>query len=275
MVASLTVAATISAWKETSAWGGIHTFEYDDVGRLVKDSDAAGGFQALTKVQTSTTQHEVTVTTAEGRTEKYLRQAVGLKGETFTRTYVDGTTSLREAPNDGSHRLLSSANTETKWTDTGDARFGMDAAFAGRTLVTLPSGLVSEVLRSNEVEYRNNDVAKGIAKFSTSVQQNNRAYTSTYEAATKTFTSVTPEGRSSTVTVDAKGRAVSVQAPGLTPAAMVYNDLGQLTQVKQGARMLEYGYNALGKVERVKDALGAGREQIRTSLTLFDLKASI
>ncbi len=238
------------------ARGSIHTYEYDAVGRLVKDSNPAGGFQRLNSTQLSTTKHEVTVATAEGRVETYLREEVDL-GEKHLRTFRNGTTSIREAPNDGTRRRVSPEGIETTEKESGDARFGFQSPLTADMRVTMPSGQrATSMTESNAVEYVSGDFASGIATFSSTHTLFGRPYTSTWVAADKTWTTSTPEGRLSRVTVDAKGKTLVSKAPGVLDTVFTYDADGRVETATQGTRTLKYAYNAQGLVEKLTDALG-------------------
>ncbi len=237
------------------ARGGRHVYEYDALGRLTKDTNADGEFQQLSKMETSPSAFEVTVTTAEGRSDKYLKETNGA-GELQIRTFTDGTLSTLAWPNDGSESTTAPNGTLTTVKQTGDARFGVQSPLNALTEVKLPSGLTLKMERSNAVEYVNGLASKGIAKLSQVSTVNGDTATSTYTQSDKTFRTVSAEGRVLAATVNAQGRPVAVKLPGVTDTVMDYTPLGQLATVAQGKRKLSFQYNAQGLPETVTDALG-------------------
>jgi RHS repeat-associated protein len=237
------------------ARGGRHVYEYDASGRLTKDTNADGEFQVLGKADISPSGFEVSVTTAEGRIEKYAKATSGT-GESQTRTYTDGTTSAFTWPNDGSHLSTSANGTVTTVKQMGDARFGVQSPLSALTEVKLPSGLTLKMERSNAVEYVNGLASKGIAKLVEAFSVNGDTATSTYTQSDRTFRTVSPEGRVFSATVNAQGRPATVKLPGITDTVMEYTPLGQLAAVAQGKRKLSFQYNGQGLPETVTDALG-------------------
>ena len=69
---------------------------------------------------------------------------------------------------------------------------------------------------------------------------------STYDAASRRWTTLSPEGRMSTSTLDAQGRLVRTDVPGLARLSMSYDTRGRLESVSRGsgvdARTTVLGY---------------------------------
>jgi RHS repeat-associated protein len=235
--------------------GRVHSYDYDQSGRLVKDTDPAGGFKSLTLDSLPTGSFQVVVKTAEGREEKYLQNVLGF-GEAHQRTLANGTVVKRDWPNDGKSFRTSAAGTLTSSYERDDARFGLQAPYVGDTFVTVPSGLRAQVTRRNSVEFVGGISSQGIDTFTERSGLNGKEFVSKYESKTKTWTTISPEGRTTTAKLDDKGRVVATTFPGLEATALQYNALGQLTGVKQGARSAAFTYDVLGRVEKATDALG-------------------
>ncbi len=214
----LTLSPTGLLTQMEDALGRKHTYEYDAKGRLLKDSDPAGGFKSLTLEELTNNEFQVTVKTAEGKQETY-RQGILKGGEAHLRTMADGTVVKREWPNDGSLRFTSPAGTTTQVTETGDARFGVQSPVPASTEVKLPSGLTRTMTQSNAVTYVGDIVSQGLATFTEKWALNGKEYVSKYEAASKTFTTTTPEGRLTKATVDDKGRVNAMTLSGVTPVS--------------------------------------------------------
>jgi uncharacterized protein RhaS with RHS repeats len=65
---------------------------------------------------------------------------------------------------------------------------------------------------------------------------NNLTTITTFTGATRTLTVASPVGRTTTTTVDALGRPVQIQVPGLAPVSFVYDARGRLQTVTQDTR---------------------------------------
>ena len=93
---------------------------------------------------------------------------------------------------------------------------------------------------------------------------NGRTFTRDYVAATRTLTSTSAVGRQVVSVLDAKGRAVQqTPPPGITPVTpftVTYDALGRVTENRQGAWFLTYGYDARNRVTTTTDA--AGRQTV-------------
>jgi YD repeat-containing protein len=77
-----------------------------------------------------------------------------------------------------------------------------------------------------------------------------RTTTTHYNAATRTYTSTSPEGRVSQRITDALGRTVQVRSPGQLPTHLEYDAQGYLMAVHRGTgageRRVDYTYDARG-----------------------------
>jgi len=89
--------------------------------------------------------------------------------------------------------------------------------------------------------------------------KNGRAYTSAYNAATRTFTNTTPAGRQSTSAIDELGRVIQRQKSGLNAVQYAYDSKGRLSGVTQGsgpdARSYVFQYNPQGYLSSVIDPM--------------------
>ena len=82
------------------------------------------------------------------------------------------------------------------------------------------------------------------------VTVNNRTYQSQYDATTKQRTSTSPEGRQTVTTLDALGRVVKKERPGIEPISLAYDANGRLTTLTQGtvgnSRTITQSYSPSG-----------------------------
>lgn len=82
------------------------------------------------------------------------------------------------------------------------------------------------------------------------------SYTTTFDKASRTFTTTTPLGKQAKTTLNAKGLTSRAKYPGLEPITMQYNARGQLTSVSQGSRSYSMTYNPQGFLATLSNPLG-------------------
>jgi YD repeat-containing protein len=98
---------------------------------------------------------------------------------------------------------------------------------------------------------------------------NGRAYTSVYNAATRTETRTTPAGRTTVRVRDDKGRLSQLRLPGLDPMYLQYDGSGRLSTVTRGTRSSSIAYDPQGYPQSVTDPL------LRTSALTYDLAGRV
>ena len=246
---------------------------YDLLGRLVKDEDAAGGYKQIEKLSSDGSSGEdkvVTIRTAMGRTtvmrsgNKYLKAS--------SREYVnpDGTITTTEYRNDETTVTRYADGSETTVTQGPDTRYGMMSSIPVNTTISLPSGLTSNAMITQESLYQNPADPLSIRTQTFTVTENWRTSTSVYDFTTRTHTNTSPEGRVSTRTLDTLGRTTSMQVPGFESIHYSYDSRGRLQAITQGTgtdqRQINYNYRTDGFVGSASDALNR--------LTQFDYDQS-
>jgi RHS repeat-associated protein len=97
-----------------------------------------------------------------------------------------------------------------------------------------------------------------------SLTVNGRTFTSTWNAAARSLTSVSAVGRQTVTLLDSTGRVTEERVTGVAPVKYTYGPRGFLTQVRQSGRILQYDYDSTGRVKKVTDPLG------RTEQFLYD-----
>jgi RHS repeat-associated protein len=239
------------------ARGGLHTYAYDDMGRLRKDTNPAGGHKGLVRTQASDgSGYTVAFSTTLGASTLYETQQLPQGGQKRIITAPDGTTTVRQFGTDGTTATTAPDGTVTTEMEGPDARFGMQAPLLASQQVRLPGGLTFTSSHRNTVTYVNGDTSNGIATLSDTLTRNGRAFVATYAASTRTLTTKSPEGRLTTSTLDEKGRLVRQEVPGVLPVEVSYDVEGRPWKVTRGDRTQTHTYNASGYLEKVEDALG-------------------
>jgi YD repeat-containing protein len=243
---------------------------YDASGRLVSDQDAANGFTQLTRQELGGGSYKVTTTTAvtsaENRTQQYLVER--LSDGSVRRTAIDGrgfSTVTLIAP-DGSRTTTTPDGTVSTVTYGPDPRFGMLAPVATLQTVKTPSGLTSTTTDTRADTYLTpNDPTSALATQTDTVVVNGQTFTTVYNANAHTFTSTSAGGRTSVITIDALGRTVKVQSPGVDDTLYVYDSRGRLSTITQGNRTVTYTYDVNGNLAAITDPLNR-----KTSLAYDD-----
>ncbi len=251
-------------------------FTYDSAGQLIKDENQSCCFSELSRAE-NTNGFAVTLTSPEGRQSSYRTEFPQSGGQRFVNTFPDGTRTemLLPAP---STRLLTNADlTFTGEQDDGDPRFKMQSPFTKGVTNTTPGGLSYQMFATRSAGLTNAADLFSLRALTNTVTINGNTFSNQYDAATRTFTSTSPEGRQSFTVVDEQARPTQLEMPGLEPLLTTYDAHGRLAQTAQGARQSGLAYdattgflaattNALGEVTTYqRDAVGRV-----TTLTLPD-----
>ena len=229
------------------------SFQYDPTGRLSRDTDAAGGFQALTR--TGTNKHYIANrSTAEGRTTTYDVEyaADGAVKRTITQPTGEITHDNKTS---GGLRTMTSPDGSTATPLFGpDSRFGMGAPVLSSATVTTGSHALTASSTRQATLADPNNIFSLTSLVATSTV-NGKVWQSTWNAAARSVVDRSPAGRIVTSTLDTKGRVASVQVPGLSPLSATYDALGRLQSVQQGTRTTALTYDSRRYVASVTDSL--------------------
>jgi len=215
------------------------TFDYASGGRLQKDSDPAGGFLQLSIAET-TTQRASILTTAMGRSRRFV--STFTNGESRQIIAPWGGTTAFGQPRDG--RLTWSgpdgASTETQLSP--GTRFGINAP-DDKTSIQTPAGRKLEATTTTSAVLSDPSDPLSLVSETRSVLVNGKLYRAVYDAATRRITSSTPAGRTSSLTLDAKGRVALAETPGLASVVPSYDGSGRLAGIVAGSRSWTFTYN--------------------------------
>ena len=140
-----------------------------------------------------------------------------------------------------------------------DSHSRMQAPILKSLTVQTPSALTSTLTSSRTVTLTNPNDPLSLATQTDALIINGRQYQSVFTQAVKTLTTTTPAGRTSTVTLDAKGRVIQEQVTGLDAVAYTYDSLGRLSTITQGtggdARTSTLTYNSKNELTNIQDPL--------------------
>lgn len=232
---------------------------YDARGRLTRDENAAGGFWNLTRADLETGYH-VSMSSALGRTTSYAVERLPIGDVRRTNTAPDGTLAITTVKPDGTETRLEPDGTMISVLHGPDPRFGMQAPLPKNTTIITPNGLTSTSTTTRTATLAMAHDPLSLTSETTTLNINGRSYTSSYNAADRTFTDTTPLSRQSSAVLDVKGRLVTAQASGIEAINWSYDARGRLQGINQGtgaaARSVALAYNPGGYVASLTDALG-------------------
>lgn len=235
---------------------GIHSFGYDPAGRLTSVTDPTGYKETLALNETPTG-HTVTVTTPAQRATSYSEDTVA---GTLTR-------SVRlpdKTQQQWSDALVSRTDTAADGTVT-TTYYDRDSAFGAQSLVpteidvATPGGRQLTVSPQRTKKLTDIDNPLSLEVWDELVQINDRTYESVYKRSDRTLVTTTPEGRTSTTTLDTKGRTLDVTASGVASVHYDYDDAGHVTQVTRRAgretRSESFTYGTDGLLATTTDSM--------------------
>jgi RHS repeat-associated protein len=231
-------------------------YTYDTVGRLTLAEDAAGGSQALARVEFDDA-YEVTRTTGMGRTTTYRTEQLPSGDRRYLNTGPDGLSVESLIGSDGSQIITLPDGTTVDLMEGPDPRFGMQSPYIETLTVTFPSSLeaLSAQAQSAVVE----DAPLSVVNLTTSYTFAGATTEDVYTASTRTLLSTSPEGRTVTVTTDEQARPLQRSVPGLHPMTVTYDVRGRLESVSVGTdgdvRATTFAYAEDGFLDSVTDPL--------------------
>ncbi len=213
------------------------TLTYDSLGRLLEHTDARLATKTLTR-STGTSDYDVTFTTAENRTTVYDVSRNPDGSQNRTRTEPGGvvtTTLLRE---DLSRKETLPDGTIIDLQYRPDPRFGVQAPMPQLTVSTPLGNLTrtTSVERSFTLvdpEGSPRDPAN-LASFTEEVAVNGKVYSSTFDAAARTWQVTSPAGRTATTVLNVEGEIERVEGPGVEPVTFAYDERGRLAASRSG-----------------------------------------
>ena len=236
-----------------------HVYTYDEIGRLVRDDDPAGGFHVLDRTNT-TKGYEVTRTTKLGRKTMYLVEEETVGDLKRVITYPCGAkgTALLEANGNESTKLADGTAIDVQMGP--DPRFGMDAPLPERRDIVAPSNLkfTSTTRRAVTLATKNDPLS--LLTMTTTVNVNGREYSSLFDKASSSLRYTSPEGRTGTMHIDLRGRITQWAIPKYESVNLTYDVRGRVNTVYSGTaqerREIVFHYDPLGNLTTITDPVG-------------------
>jgi RHS repeat-associated protein len=249
----------------TTPRGDTYTYSFSGDRKLESAANPAGGSQTLESLHLLETAqrkrgHEVTRSTILGPTTTAVVEWLHDGRRVQTIHDPDGTTFTTESAN-GAMKTVGPTGVEISTIVLPDPRFGMQAPLGASTVKNTPGGLTLTTSQTQTVTLSDLENPFSIMDLTDVLRVNGRDYETVYDGATRTFTHTTPEGRTSTLTIDQLGRPVAEQLPGLPRGTVTYDTRGRLEEAVSGEvgpdqRRVLFGYNAEGYLESITDPAG-------------------
>jgi RHS repeat-associated protein len=218
----------------TTPRGYTYHFRYDESGRLHRDEDPAGGSKQLDRTDATQNAYSVATTTAEGRVTTHAVQNLPAGDQTRVTTAPSLLQTTTQIDTNGTRTTTAADGTITTLTQGPDPRFGMQAPVPLRQTVTTPGGVVSTTMGHRVVTLSDQTNPLSLTTFTDTLTLNGQPYTTMYDPPTRTFTTMTPEGREAVTTIDAHSRPLRSQIAALYPVRREYDLRGRLTTIKHG-----------------------------------------
>lgn len=238
--------------------GAASSMQYDPMGRLVMDQNAAGGSWSLARTEVAGG-YLATLTSAEGRTTTYRVDAMTTGGQRTTTIASDGASTSTSHDINGVWTTVLANGTKITSTLGADPRFGIQAPFNTSEIVKLPSGLTQTTSKTRVATLSNVDDLLSLKQEKSTVSVNGKVFSTVYDATNRQLTTTSALGRSVVVRTDVMGRPVFTQVGGLEPTSYAYDSRGRLIGVTQGSgttsRSLAYAYGSDGYLAKVTDPL--------------------
>ena len=167
-----------------------------------------------------------------------------------------GLTTRTDESVTGTTTLIAPDSSVVTLTEKSDPRFGLQSPIAGQFSVRMPSGLQLSGTTVRRATLANPVDPLSLTSHTDSLVVNGRSFKSVFDAANRTLTQTSAEGRQTISQLDTLGRVVEERVAGVAPVRYGYGPRGFLTTVTQAGRVLRYDYDSSGRVKKVTDPLG-------------------
>jgi RHS repeat-associated protein len=232
--------------------GNPSTYAYDSDGRLANDADAEGGSKSLMRSGDQSS-YSVSVTTAEGRSSLYAVATTPAGTETKTLTDEAGLVTTGTTTAAGLNTGQSPDGSSSSSATVGDPRFGLQSGFRGSSSVVMPSIGAIGVSQSRNYTFASDGQTVQAAQ--RALIMNGRAFSWTFDVASRSATTTTPEGRLFSQIYDANGHILTSSLTSLAPTSFHYDGTGLLTSADDGDRHYSFGYDSRRRLVTVTDPI--------------------
>jgi RHS repeat-associated protein len=238
---------------------GFHKFyEYSDLGRLTAAVDEEGQRKSFGLMgRFGFPDHTVIQEDADGQSTHYTVRR-GADGSLYrSQLDADGLKSKSQRTRDGG-----TSNSQRGVTgylkSRPDPRLGETAAYPAITSLRMSEFLASESRSAISASLEDPNDRWSFPELTSISSTNGRVTSSVFTAASRNFTTVSPEGRAVSLDLDALARPIRFEGPDTEPWSASYRDSGELEEIVVGSedkiRRTLFGYDELHRLETVEDA---------------------
>lgn len=244
----------------------LHSFAFDETGRLVGDLEPADGNQTLTRKLLFDENEasfdrvvgfEVTRKTELGRATTYTVENLSGGQQRRSVTTPHGSTVVSQQGKAFLTMALPNGASVTEST-AADPRFGLQMPYINSQIIrngnltrTVTVGRSAELIEVNSVERLKAQTDEFVV--------NGRRSSLVFDGLDKTVTFTSAGGRTNKRAFDSLDRAIGEQYANLLPFAFSYDDRGRLASISQGsgleARAVRFTYGADGFLAEATDPL--------------------
>jgi RHS repeat-associated protein len=226
-----------------------NTFIYDSLGRLVRDDDAATGFQTLARSQTSNS-YTVTHDTSLNRVSTFKVEDLENGDVKNTNTAPDGTQSVETEGANGVFTITDPDGTMTESTLAPDPRWAMLAPIDATENINTPNGVAYNSTFASAVVLANPFNPLSLVSKTDTFTLNGKTYTSIFTVNNRTFVETSPLNRQTTTIIDTQNRPTQIQFANLSAINLTYDAHGRISTNSSGSgaetRNSVFSYNAAG-----------------------------
>jgi len=215
----------------TDARGYSSKFYYNDLGKLIKDEDAAGGYKTL-KRKNFSDGYEITYSTANGQVKKYIHIDNNNNEIIRIETDASGLKTYNTKINNNT-KIISKDKTVLEYKLVKHPRFGSRAPIMKNFSITTPSGLKMGGKNEKIITKMDGFVVKGEKD---EITINGKKIVKEYDGILNKITHTSPENRKTVSEIDTIGRVVKTTVAGVYPVTYKYDLQGRVASVKQGSR---------------------------------------
>lgn len=231
-------------------------YAYSAGGRLISTTDATGAERTFDRYRDGD-EFFVAMTRPSGAKTEYRVGSLDAGGEWRATTRANGTTVETTRRLDGTKSVVRPDGSISTTKTTGDPRFGLAVPTLEEASVRTPTGRTLSLRQTREVV--TGDPESGLQSQVNRLEINGRVFTTRFDAASRTFESVSAEGRQARVLVDDLGRATRVESPQTEPLAIAYRTAGTVESMTTGegtaTRTTTFSYDDRKRLATVTDPL--------------------
>lgn len=235
--------------------GAESVFDFDSLGKLVKDTNALEGFSQLEDIS-SISEKTIKLSSAEGIEKVFTLSSSKEEGMTQINEVLPGRSNEARFLLEGIIKNKSIDGVETISEYSADPRLGGSAKYLSSYTKSYPSGLVYESEQSKAVELTDEKDILSVSKISVLSTINSKTSSNEFFPVTGVSISTSAMGRVVNSKLDDMQRPIEISENGIDPVVIGRDLSGKITSLKQGNRETVFSFNSLNQLENERDPLG-------------------